>query len=117
MEILEFILLRSVVIGPQAQLLFILVDVFKGNITLDGNNTIVDPSNTTTQDLKNRKSLIKNIVRQIKGILVKSVFSTFKKECDGLKNNIIPIYLKDVFTTYRKQLLGLFGVRDSGIIG
>ena len=116
LEILEFILLRSAVIGPQSQLLFILIDVFKGNITLDGNNTIVDPSNTTTQDLNNRKGLIKNVVRQIKGILVKSVFSTFKKECDDLKNSIIPIYIKDVFTTYRKQLLSLFGIRDSGII-
>jgi hypothetical protein len=107
LEILEFALIRSVIMGPQSQLLFTLVDDFKD---------IPDTAETTTQELNNRKELVKSIVKQIKGMLVKSVYDTFEIECRDLKNDIVPIYIKDVSLTYAKQLGGLFGIRDQGII-
>mgnify|MGYP001619515771 FL=1 len=116
LEVIEIYLIRQAILGPQMTMLFILVDVFKGNISLDPNGQIIDSSDSTTQDLKNRKSLVKDLTKQTKSIITKAIYERFTKECGQLKNSIIKKYVKDVFDTYSKQLLGLLGMKSQGII-
>ena len=117
LEILEFYLIKQSILGPQMQLVFTMVDLFKGNLSIDPvTGEVIDNSNSTSDDIKQRKGLIKNIVSQVKGILIKVIFETLKKHCDQLKSSIVQKYVKDVFDTYSKQLLGLLGVRSQGII-
>ena len=117
LEILEFYLIKQSILGPQMQLIFTMVDLFKGNLTIDPNTgEVIDNSDSTTDDIKKRKGLIKNVVSQVKGVLTKAIFETLKKHCEQLKGSIIKKYVKDVFDTYSKQLLGLLGVKSTGII-
>ncbi len=118
LEMIEFYLIRQAILGPQMQMLFTLVDIFKGNLTVDPiTGEVIDPSDSTTQDLKNRKSLVKNLTKQTKSIITQAIFERFTKECNQLKGSIISKYAKDVFGVYGRQMLGLIGIRDQGIIG
>lgn len=116
LEQIEFVLIRQALLGPQMIMLFTLVDIFKGNLTLDVNGQVIDPSDSTTDDLKNRKSLVKNLTKQTKSIITKAIYDRFTKECNELKNSIMEKYFKDVISMYGKQLLSLLGIRERGII-
>jgi len=116
LEIIELYLIRQAILGPQMQMLFMLIDVFKGNLDIVGGE-LQDSSESLTQDLKNRKSLIKNLTKQTKSIITQAIFEKFTTECNKLKSSIIPKYAKDVFGIYGKQMAGLIGIRDQGVIG
>ena len=81
-------LLYSTVLSPQIRVLFIINDVFR-----NGGN--IDDSNNISDDLKNKKSIIKCVIDSLNKQINQMLFELLKKEILGIAAGIATLYIKE----------------------